>query len=341
MNNIATLERHRVFQSQDEEAVRAFVTAKGLSLDFQKGDDTPLKVRINGAYLSDNTYLAYFHYGRSTVIKGHFAVCPPATVSTSAGEVEYWLQFPLHKQAKISTGNQTLICSPGRAIVFSPRLESRIHAETGCERLAVAFTRGTLARKLAALLGRPIEAPLRLAHEIDLTSGYGQSLARYLLLAATELEQSDGILRHPTAMRMFEQFIITGLLLCHPHNYSAALQGHEKFVAPRDIKRAIDYIQAHLDCAITLADLTNAAGVAGRTLLKHFRDYTGTSPIGYMRKARLEKVREALMQAGPEENVSHIATRWGFTHMSRFAVAYRRRFGESPSETLKRTRKIF
>jgi AraC-like DNA-binding protein len=36
--------------------------------------------------------------------------------------------------------------------------------------------------------------------------------------------------------------------------------------------------------------------------------------------------------------VSDAALDSGFVHLGRFAVAYRRRYGESPSETLRRTR---
>ena len=34
--------------------------------------------------------------------------------------------------------------------------------------------------------------------------------------------------------------------------------------------------------------------------------------------------------------VSDVALRWGFTHFGRFSLEYRRMFGESPRETLKR-----
>ena len=30
-----------------------------------------------------------------------------------------------------------------------------------------------------------------------------------------------------------------------------------------------------------------------------------------------------------------LAARWGFTHLGRFAVEYRRRYGSSPSQTLR------
>ena len=46
-------------------------------------------------------------------------------------------------------------------------------------------------------------------------------------------------------------------------------------------------------------------------------------------------MRETLLESEPENSVSAIAARWGFDHFGRFAVEYRRRFGERPSDTLK------
>ena len=43
------------------------------------------------------------------------------------------------------------------------------------------------------------------------------------------------------------------------------------------------------------------------------------------------------MQALPEDGVTvtEVAQHWGFGHLGSFAVLYRKRFGESPSQTLK------
>jgi transcriptional regulator GlxA family with amidase domain len=114
------------------------------------------------------------------------------------------------------------------------------------------------------------------------------------------------------------------------------LRRREKPIAPRDVKRAIDYMQGHLDVPIRLADVVQASGVPGRTLFKHFNDCRGLSPMRYLRNARLDHIREMLVRAQPEESVTEIAMQWGFTHMGRFSIEYRRRFGESPSETLSR-----
>ncbi|TMH17562.1 MAG: helix-turn-helix transcriptional regulator [Betaproteobacteria bacterium] len=143
------------------------------------------------------------------------------------------------------------------------------------------------------------------------------------------------MLFNPLMQTQFEQFIIVGLLVSHPHNCTEALRRSSRTPASRDMKRAIDYMQGNLQAPITIADIAGASRLAGRTLFQHFRAFAGTSPMQYVRNARFEKVRESLLRAAPGENVTDIASAWGFAHMGRFAVEYRKHFGESPSETLR------
>jgi AraC-like DNA-binding protein len=126
---------------------------------------------------------------------------------------------------------------------------------------------------------------------------------------------------------------MAGLLLTHPHNYSDKLHRRDGWVASRDVRRATDYIEANLDEPIGFTDIAAASGIPGRTLSQHFRRFRDTTPMRYLRDARLDKVHEALYRAEPEESIMSIAGNWGFSHMGRFAAAYRKRFGESPSET--------
>jgi transcriptional regulator GlxA family with amidase domain len=48
-------------------------------------------------------------------------------------------------------------------------------------------------------------------------------------------------------------------------------------------------------------------------------------------------VREELLQAPHSARVGEIAARWGFAQAGRFAVQYAKTFGESPSDTLKKS----
>jgi AraC-like DNA-binding protein len=51
----------------------------------------------------------------------------------------------------------------------------------------------------------------------------------------------------------------------------------------------------------------------------------------------MERAHRDLQGAEPGDGVSvaALAARWGFTHLGRFAVDYRRRFGTYPSQTLR------
>ena len=176
-----------------------------------------------------------------------------------------------------------------------------------------------VAQQLTALLGRAPDAPLEFAASLSLRQGHGRTLTRFVRLAIAEFERPDPILLEPMTARSFREFVMTALLLHQPHNYSDRLRRLERPVAPRDVKRAIDYIEANLDAAIGLPEIVAACGVPGRTLIKHFHDFKGTSPVRYLRTARYEKVRKAPAPAEAEESVSEIAVQWGFTQMGRFS----------------------
>lgn len=55
----------------------------------------------------------------------------------------------------------------------------------------------------------------------------------------------------------------------------------------------------------------------------------------YLRDVRLRRVHETLKTAErATTTVRAVAAAFGFLHMGRFAAAYRRDFGETPSDTL-------
>lgn len=99
------------------------------------------------------------------------------------------------------------------------------------------------------------------------------------------------------------------------------------------VRSAVHYIEANLTALVTLEDIVRAAGVSDRVLFRHFRNVTGMSPMAYLRSARFARVRDALRRARAGERIVDIAALWGFNHLGRFAVEYRLRFGEKPSET--------
>jgi transcriptional regulator GlxA family with amidase domain len=79
--------------------------------------------------------------------------------------------------------------------------------------------------------------------------------------------------------------------------------------------------------------------VSERTLELAFKEIMGLSPVAYLTRLRLHRVRAALLAADRRSTrVSIEALKWGFWHFGEFSRAYKQCFGEVPSNTLRRRR---
>ncbi|WP_407155911.1 helix-turn-helix domain-containing protein [Bradyrhizobium sp. STM 3557] len=105
---------------------------------------------------------------------------------------------------------------------------------------------------------------------------------------------------------------------------------------PRSVRRALQAMRADLERHWTIGELAKIAGVSARTLQRQFHACYDKSPQSVLRDIGFERARQELLRGGAEDKVMDVALRCGFGHYGRFAVDYRRRFGETPSQTLKR-----
>jgi AraC-like DNA-binding protein/tetratricopeptide (TPR) repeat protein len=105
---------------------------------------------------------------------------------------------------------------------------------------------------------------------------------------------------------------------------------------PRGVRRALEAMRANLGERWTLGELAAVAGISVRSLQRQFVSFLGQSPQAVLRDLGFERARYELLQGAPEQRVTDVALRCGFAHPGRFAVDYRRRYGEMPSQTLKR-----
>jgi AraC-like DNA-binding protein len=267
----------------------------------------------------------------------HYGAAVSAGVRHDRQKDDFWVHFPLRGNSEMVSKAGSLPCNPRRAVVV-PAQGHVLRSEAGSERVTLSVTKATAMNQLEALLGEVPARRLEFLPEFDLEAPYARRLRRQMHLAIADLDDAGPAGVGPVMMHMYEQLIVTGLLLGQPNSYTAALQRLENKVAPGDVKRAIDFIEAHLQLPVTLTDIARASGVPGRTLLEHFKAHRSVSPMRYLRDARLTRAREALMRADRGESVTQIAMTWGFSHLGRFAADYRDRFGETPSETWRRGR---
>jgi AraC family ethanolamine operon transcriptional activator len=79
--------------------------------------------------------------------------------------------------------------------------------------------------------------------------------------------------------------------------------------------------------------------ISHASLENAFKATTGLAPLPFFQRQRLNRARQALLNADPRVgSVTEIALGLGFTELGRFSVTYRSLFGEKPSETLWRRR---
>ncbi len=105
--------------------------------------------------------------------------------------------------------------------------------------------------------------------------------------------------------------------------------------APGYVRRAVRYIDDNARDIPTVAEVAQEVGVSVRALSGAFREYLGITPRDCLREHRLEGVRRELSSQAAT-TVAAAAGAWGYVNMGVFAAAYRQRFGENPSDTLRR-----
>jgi AraC-like DNA-binding protein len=93
--------------------------------------------------------------------------------------------------------------------------------------------------------------------------------------------------------------------------------------------RALRYIESNLFSRLPLEAIAREAFASASTLLRRFRQDTGTSPHAYIRTRRLEEARRLIdTRTHP---VGDVAMLVGYENFGAFSTAFRKHFGAAPS----------
>jgi AraC-like DNA-binding protein len=87
-------------------------------------------------------------------------------------------------------------------------------------------------------------------------------------------------------------------------------------------------LRDRLDRPPSLKDLAQEIGLNECTLKRGFRQIFDTTVFGYLYQQRMEYAKQLLQQR--ELNVSQVAKKVGYSSQSRFATAFRKKFGVNP-----------
>jgi AraC-like DNA-binding protein len=212
-----------------------------------------------------------------------------------------------------------------------------MEVDTHYQGIGVRIAASRMEGALDVLTGVQRTTPLRFEGSLDLQEGAGAELMRLLQFILDGAENPDGVLRTPILESRLSELIVLALLVGVQHNYSHRLRAPQRLPEPRHVKRAQEYIEANAHRAITAEEVARACGVTLRALNAAFRAYRGVSPFKFLRDQRFA-LAHARLSTSAAANVTEVAVASGFLHLGRFSVEYRRRYGESPAQTLKRAR---
>lgn len=310
-----------LFASSDVDEVRSMVgrVMKPHSLKIIGGTQR-LDARMHFMSLGDVS-LSRLQYGSS--------------VEISPGPLEdfFLVQMPLTGSAVIESGAQRIESSPVLASILSPDDDTCMQWAANNDSLMVRISRSLIERALVGQLSHPLDRPLRF--ELGFRwreSPLWQCLLNYMIECSA---QCADLAQHKLVVAQIEQLVASTLLAAQRHNYSDDPPARRGTILPRHIRRAKDYLRAHAHEPVSAEQLAQAAGVSMRSLYAGFKEYLGVSPMQYLRDLRMECARTELM-SGEACNVSGVALRWGFAHLGRFSNDYKLRYGETPSQTLRR-----
>jgi AraC family transcriptional activator FtrA len=123
-------------------------------------------------------------------------------------------------------------------------------------------------------------------------------------------------------------------LVIAPHRSGGQAQFIQRPMPRRDaddrLSRLLDGIGANPADPATIGDLARRATMSERTLLRRFRDATGTTPADWIAQARLDRARELL--EGTALSIEDVARECGFGSAMTLRHHFRHKLALSPSE---------
>lgn len=249
----------------------------------------------------------------------------------------YHVYIPL--TGRMTTEHEGIVgtASIGRAVVhrpLGPATVDRIRAYTTV--LVVQMDQAPVERHLQIALDRPVAGPIEVDPWLDLTERRGRAWLTMVRLLLEDVASPDGMVADPTTAEHLGAGVLAGFLSASEHPHRKELAHPDRYQWPRAVRRAVDAMQSDPAYPFTVVDLARVSEVGVRALQAAFHRHLGMSPMGYLRDLRLARAHEDLRQTRPgTDTVADVAHRWGFTHLGRFAAAYKRQYRVLPSLTLR------
>jgi AraC family transcriptional regulator len=212
------------------------------------------------------------------------------------------------KSARFSPGEISF--TPGgvstRTILPAARLMQALQSPTAYETISSEMVRGgTVQFETRYPIVDPLVSQIvsTLAHEME-----GDFLDHILVDA----------LNTALAVRILRHFVDPAKIMPPPSNG----------LSRERLQRVYDYIEAHLDDRLTLADLAGVACLSPYHFSRSFKQAVGVGPQRYVMEERIERAKVLMRQTG--QPLAWIALEVGFADQSYLTAIFRRETGMTP-----------
>lgn len=315
------------FESNDPDNTRDFVSRIFCAHRFD----------VLGRELAFEATISHVRAGRLSF--NSFAYGTNVSIDPGCLDGFYLLQMVIEGEETLRYGRREFQLRPGVIAVIGPDVQLKKTSPAGTRKLLIKIDRTLLEQTCTQHLGHSMRTPLNFQVELPLTCGRGSSLANLIAFLSEQVLVTNSMYHSPLMLANLENMVATSLLLSQESNYFEELSSPVPAISPGFVKRVADYIETYADQPLSVDDLAAYAGVSTRSLFAGFKKYRNTTPMALLRYVRMKRAHAELIAPKTSSvTVTEVALNWGFAHLGRFTADYRKIFGESPSETLRRSR---
>jgi AraC family transcriptional regulator len=146
--------------------------------------------------------------------------------------------------------------------------------------------------------------------------------------------------QNPTGSRLYAETTAAMLsvhLLQHYGQRKPDFKDYADGLPRSTLCRVIEYIHAHLDQELGLAELAAVSHLSSHYFTRLFKQSTGLTPHQFVIRRRVERAK-ALLLAG-EDSIAEIAQQVGFANQAHLNVHIKRLLGITPKMILEQRRK--
>jgi AraC family transcriptional regulator len=295
-------------------------TEMGATLPFTL-DETHGLTRLPGCELqSSSAELGWTSLFVSTQLESPFEA---AVEPVSDHLLVFHLDGPVYVRGEVQDRHVRRLVPAGSLFLWPAGSGFRIQLEASVKTLHL-YIRSSVVEEVAACLGYSEPDTVHIAPRLSESDELLEQLALEVGRAATSRTTSAQLYTDHLARAIAARLI----RINSPDAFRGAAPPSIQGLTAAQLKRAQDYIEAHLNEVIRLLSLSEASGLSVSHFTRRFKVTTGLSPHQFVLRRRIEHAKRLLIHTN--EAIAQIALRCGFSHQEHLTHTFKRFTGHTP-----------